>query len=68
VVKENRHARIAKGGPTTAADLPAAFCLNKLWMVLGDQERRRMLAALSQIIAKHLQPPPQEKEVGHENG
>jgi hypothetical protein len=42
--------------------------LNKLWMVLGDQDRRRTLATLSQIIAKQLQPPPQEKEVEHENG
>jgi hypothetical protein len=68
VVKENCHARIAKGGPTTAPVLPAALCLNQLWMVLGDEDRRRTLATLSQIIALQFQPPPQEKEVEHENG
>jgi hypothetical protein len=68
VVKENSHARIAKGGPTTAPIPPTALHLNKLWMVLGDQGRQRMLVTLSQIIAKQLQPPPREKEVEHENG
>jgi hypothetical protein len=68
VVKENGHARIAKGGPTTAPVLSAALGLNPLWMVLGDEDRRRTLAMLSQIIAHQLQPPPQEKEVEHENG
>jgi hypothetical protein len=41
--------------------------LKELWKALADEDRRQTLAALSRIIAKQLQPPPQEKEVAHEN-
>jgi hypothetical protein len=36
-------------------------------MALPDQDRRRALTTLSQIVAKRLQPPPGPEEVTHEN-
>jgi hypothetical protein len=41
--------------------------LNQLWTALPEEDRRRTLTALSQIVAKRLQPPPGEKEVEHED-
>jgi hypothetical protein len=41
--------------------------LNQLWKALTDEDRRRTLATLSQIVAKQLQPPPGAKEVAHED-
>jgi len=67
-VKEYSHARIAKGAPSTAPSKPpAALYLNQLWKALADEDRRRALLALSQIVAKQLRPPPQAKEVAHED-
>ena len=67
MVKESSHARIAKGGPATPSNQPRALYLNELWKALAAEDRRRALTALSQIIAKQLQPPPRVKEVGHES-
>jgi hypothetical protein len=69
VVKEDHHARIAKGGsPATALSIPPAELYpNQLWKSLTDEDRRRTLTALSQIVAKQLQPPPVAKEVEHED-
>jgi len=67
-VKENSHARIAKGGPTAVpSNLPAALYLNQLWTALPDEDRRQTLVTLSQIVAKQLQPPPIAKEVEHDD-
>jgi hypothetical protein len=67
-VKENSHARIAKGGPTAASsNPPAALYLNQLWKALTDEDRRRTLSTLSKIVARQLQPPPGAKEVEHED-
>jgi hypothetical protein len=41
--------------------------LNQLWTALQDEDRRRTLVTLSQIVAKRLQPPPLGKEVAHED-
>jgi hypothetical protein len=41
--------------------------LNQLWKTLADEDRRRTLATLSQVVAKQLQPPPDAKEVAHED-
>jgi hypothetical protein len=41
--------------------------LNQLWKALADEDRRRTLTTLSQIVAKQLQPPPDAKEVAHED-
>lgn len=66
--KENIHARIAKKGlPTAPSKPPAALYLNQLWKALADEDRRRTLTTLSQIVAKQLQPPPDAKEVEHED-
>jgi hypothetical protein len=68
VKEENSHARIAKGGPTTTpSNPPAALYLNQLWTALTDEDRRRTLTTLSQLVAKQLQPPPGAKEVEHED-
>jgi hypothetical protein len=40
--------------------------LNQLWNALADEDRRRTLVTLSQIVAKQLQPSPVAKEVAHE--
>jgi hypothetical protein len=67
-VKENSHARIAKGARTaTPSNSPAALYLNQLWTALPDEDRRRTLVTLSQIVAKRLQPPPIAKEVENEH-
>jgi hypothetical protein len=67
VVKESSHAWIAKGGPATPLIPPRTLHLNELWKALADEDRRRALTALSQIVAKQLQPPPRAKEVGNES-
>jgi hypothetical protein len=41
--------------------------LNQLWQALPDEDRRRTLTTLSQIVVKQLQPPPDAKEVEHED-
>jgi hypothetical protein len=65
---EDSHARIAKGAlPTAPSKPPAALYLSQLWKALADEDRRRTLVALSQIVAKQLQPPPQTMEVAHED-
>lgn len=57
-----------KGGPKAApSNPPTALYLNQLWKALTDEDRRRTLTALSQIVAKQLQPPPDAKEVEHED-
>lgn len=67
-VKENNHARIAKRGlPTASPNPPPALYLNQLWQALTDEDRRRTLTTLSQIVVKQLQPPPDAKEVEHED-
>ena len=67
-VKETIHAWIAKrGAPTAPSKPPAALYPNLLWRALTDEERRRTLTTLSQIVAKQLQPPPVAKEVEHED-
>lgn len=43
-----------------------ASYVNQLWTALPDEDRRQALTALSQIVAKRLQPPPDNKEVAHE--
>jgi hypothetical protein len=67
-VKEENYARIAKKGLRTApSKLVAALCPIELWKVLADEDRRRTLTTLSQIVAKQLQPPLGTKEVKHED-
>jgi len=46
---------------------PRALYLNQLWKALTDEDRRRTLTTLSQLVAKQLQPPPGAKEVEHED-
>jgi hypothetical protein len=46
---------------------PTELYPNQLWKSLTDEDRRRTLTALSQIVAKQLQPPPVAKEVEHED-
>jgi hypothetical protein len=41
--------------------------LNQLWKALADEDQQRTLTTLSQIVAKQLQPPPEAKEVAHED-
>ena len=42
----------------------AALYLNQLWKALADEDRRRTLTTLSQIVAKQLQPPPRREGGG----
>jgi hypothetical protein len=46
---------------------PTALYLKQLWTALPDEDRRRALTTLSQIVAKQLQPLPGLKEVAHED-
>ena len=46
---------------------PVALYLNQLWTALPDEDRRQTLTALSQIVAKRLQPPPRVEEVAYED-
>jgi hypothetical protein len=41
--------------------------LSQLWLALTGEDRRQALVTLSQIVAKQLQPPPDAKEVAHDN-
>ncbi len=41
--------------------------LRDLWKWLPDEARQRSLLTLSQIVARQLVPPPEEKEVDDEN-
>jgi hypothetical protein len=38
-----------------------------LWNALADEDRRRTLTTLSQIVAKKLQPSLVAREVAHED-
>jgi hypothetical protein len=44
-----------------------ALYVNQLWKSLAVEDRRRTLTTLSQVVAKQLQPPPDAKEVMHED-
>jgi hypothetical protein len=66
-VKEDSHARIAKGALTAPQNLRRVLYPNQLWKALTDEDRQRTLTALSQIVAKQLQSPPNAKEVTHED-
>ena len=67
-VKETIYAGIAKkGAPTVLSKPPAVLYPIPLWKALTDEDRRRTLTTLSQIVAKQLQPLPAAKEVEHED-
>jgi hypothetical protein len=67
-VKETFHGRIAKKGVSTLASKPLTTLYPiHLWQALTEEDRRRTLTTLSQIVAKRLQPPPDAKEVEHED-
>jgi hypothetical protein len=65
-VKEDNHARIAKGALTAPLEVRRALYPKELWKALTDEDRQRTLTALRQIVVKQLQSPPDAKEVTHE--
>ena len=62
---EVKHAEgICRGTPF----LPQQRVLLKdLWKRLPDEAQQRSLLTLSQVVARHVVPPPAKKEVGNEN-
>jgi hypothetical protein len=58
----------AKGIPPTAPLLPQPpVLLQDLWQRLPDEARTKSLLTLSQIVARQLVPPPEQKEVENED-
>ena len=58
----------AEGIRRSAPFLPQQRVLLKdLWERLPDEARQKSLLTLSQIVARHLAPPPEKKEVENED-
>jgi len=67
--KEGIHARIATRGNASppVATANRQIVLSHLWAALPDKVRQQTLKTLSRIVTQQLLPPPDEKEVDHED-
>lgn len=67
-VKEDHHAPQPRR-PLLPPDpsVTQRLSLQQLWAVLPDEQRRRTIQVLSQVVANQLQAPPNDKEVPHED-
>jgi hypothetical protein len=67
-VKEDQHAPQPKRPLfPTEPSVTQRLSLQQLWAAVPDEQRRRTVQVLSQIVAKQLQAPPDDKEAPYED-